>query len=145
MHSAPSICRNAATSSLAPMVARPISLELRHDGIARRSRRRCSAIDLTDLLDQAGVVVGDADDIGAVTGGRGTPRHFFEQPGAERIEFAHPGHIDLDGGGAIELRRNVIGQPFERRRIRRRPGPGRTQFERIARLTSRLTEVRSPR
>ena len=106
-------------------------------GFACRSRRRRSPVDLTNLVDQAGVIIGDAGDIGTVAGGTGPPRHFFKQPGAERIEFAHPGHIDLDGSGAIELRRNVIGKPFERRRIRRRPGAGRTQFERIARWRRR--------
>jgi hypothetical protein len=35
-------------------------------------------IDLADLLDQPGIVVGDADHIGAMTGGYRAPRHLFE-------------------------------------------------------------------
>ena len=107
--------------------------ELRHDRVARRGRRRRPSVDLTDLLDQAGIIVGDADDIGAMAGGSGPPRHFFQQPGAERVEFAHLGHIDLDDAGPIELRRNVVGKPFKRGGICRCPGSTRTQFERIAR------------
>ena len=111
--------------------------ELRHDGIARRGRRRRPSVDLTNLLDQAGIIVGDADDFGTVTSRSRAPRHSFQQPGAERVEFAYPGHIDLDDAGLVELRRNVVGKPFKRGGIRRRPGPARTQFKRIARRHSR--------
>ena len=68
--------------------------ELRNNGIARRGRRRRSPVDLTHLLDQPGIIVGDADDIGAMTRRRRAPRHFFQQPGAERVEFAHLGHVE---------------------------------------------------
>ena len=106
--------------------------ELRHDRIARRRRCRRPPVDLTDFLDQAGVIFGDADDFGSVSSGSRTPRHFLQQPGAERIEFAQPGHIELDGAGPIELRRNVVGKPFERGGIRGGPGATRTEFERVA-------------
>jgi hypothetical protein len=106
--------------------------QFRHDGIARRGRGRRAPVDLAHLLDQAAIILRDADDIGAVTGGNRPPRHLFQQPGAERVEFAYSGHIDLDDAGPIELRRNFVGEPLERGGIRRRPGPARAQFERVA-------------
>ena len=62
--------------------------ELCHNGIARRGRRRRPSIDLANLLDQAGIVVRDADDFGTATSRSHPPRHSFEQPGAQRVEFA---------------------------------------------------------
>ena len=105
--------------------------------MAPRGRFRRPSVDLTDFLDQAGIIVGDADDIGTVTGGSRSPRHFFQQPGAERVEFAQLSHVDLDDAGPIELRRNVVGKPFKRGGICRCPGPTRTQFERISRRRGR--------
>jgi len=119
-------------SSLAPMVPRPIS-----PGIAHQDRRRRSPVNLADLVDQAGIIVRYADNIGAMTRGSRPPRHLFEQPGAERVEFAHPGHIDLDDAGGIELRCDVAGKSFERGGIRRRPRSARTQFKGIARWRRR--------
>ena len=107
--------------------------ELRDNGIVRRCWRRCSPVDLADLLDQAGIILSDADDIGAVARGSSPPRHLFEQPGAQRVELAHLGHVDVDAAGPIELRRDLIGKPFKPDDICRRPGSTRTQLKCIAR------------
>ena len=111
---------------------------------------RCGTADIAELCDDdragAGAGVrrlideprrsgGDAGDIGTVARGTGSPRHF---PIAGRQAYrVHAPAVDLVGSGAIELRRHVIGKPFERRRIRGPSGAGRTQFERIARWRRR--------
>ena len=60
--SAPSICRKTDTSSVAPNVERPIAFQSRKNRILRRLGRRIVAVDLPDVLDQAGITFGDADD-----------------------------------------------------------------------------------
>ena len=119
------------------MVERPISPTFATIGIARRDWRRRPPVDLTHLLDQSGIIVGYADDIGAVTRRSRPPRHFFQKPGAERVEFAYLGHIHPDDGGLVELRRNAVGKLLKRGGIGRGPGAARTQLEDIARWRSR--------
>jgi hypothetical protein len=75
MHNAPSIhlqeCRyifaraDRGTSDVA---------KLRDDGIARHDRRWRTPVDLANLLNQAGIIVGDSDDIAAASGRSRTPR-----------------------------------------------------------------------
>ncbi len=48
-------------------------VHLDHDGISRRRRRGIVTVDLTDLLDQARIVLGNADDVGAMAGRGYTP------------------------------------------------------------------------
>ena len=119
-------------SSVAPTAERPISFTLATTGFRAGSRRRIAAIDLTNLLDQPGIVVGNADHLGAMTGRGRAPRHLLEQPGPERVELAHPGHIHLDGLRPIELRRDGVGERLEGRHIGRGPGPAWTQLKHIA-------------
>jgi hypothetical protein len=90
------------------------------------------AIDLTNLRDQAGIIVGHADDIGSMTGRCCPPRHFLEQPGPKRVQFAHLGHVELDGLRMIKLCRNGIGERLQRRYIGGGPGSAWAQFKHIA-------------
>jgi hypothetical protein len=86
-------------------------------------------IDLADLLDQPGIMAGDAGHLGAMAGGRRPPRHFLDQPGADRIELADFSQIDLDVLRLGERCRHGIGERLERRCVGRGPGSGRTQLK----------------
>ena len=100
--------------------------------IRRRRRGHGVAIDLADLLDQSGIIIGDAGHLGAMAVGGRPPRHFLDQPGADRIELANLGQIDLD---VLRLGKRCchgIGERLERRCVGRGPGSGRTQFKRVA-------------
>ena len=107
--------------------------DLGNDGVGRRDRRRGAAVDLTHLLDQSGIIVGYARDIGAMTRRCRAPRHFLQQPGAERVEFAYFGHIHPDGSGSVELRRDGVGKLLERGGVGGCPRAARTQLKDAAR------------
>ena len=90
-----------------------------------------------DFLDQPGIFVGDADHLGAMAGRGRTPRDFLQQPGPERVEFAHVGHINCYGFRPVKRLSDGIGESFQRRHIGRSPGTTRTQFKQIAFRRSR--------
>ena len=109
-----------------------MSFTLATTGFSARQWRGIVAIDLTDLLDQPGIVIGDTDDFDAMAGRRRPARHLLDQPGAKRVELAHLGHIHGHFRRPLKLRRKRGGQGLQRRNIGRGPGPARTQLKHIA-------------
>ena len=54
------------------------------------------AIDAVHLLEQAAIVLRQPDDHRLAAGRTPGAGEALQQPGAERVELAHPGHVDLD-------------------------------------------------
>ena len=109
--SEPSVCRNTVMSSVA-LTADAADVAHPTDGVRRGNRRGIVTVDLANLLDRAGVVVRRPPRCRARP--ESPPRHLLEQPGPERIELAYLRHIQFPGAGAVELRRNRVGERLQR-------------------------------
>ena len=70
-----------------------------------------------------------ADHGGGASGAPPLPRETLEQPGAERVEFAHPAHVDGNRLGPAHVGGNAVDQGFELRRMRRGPGAAGGKLE----------------
>ena len=105
----------------------------RADNSVLLGRRLCRlAVDAVHLLEQAAIVLRHADDHRLAAGrapGAGEP---LQQPGAERVELAHPRHVDRD---ALRLRRvagRAVDQRLQLAGIRRGPRAGRRELQPLA-------------
>jgi hypothetical protein len=105
---------------------------------ARRSRtaargRRRLAVDALDLLDEAAVAVGQADDRGLEAGRARGAHQALDQPGAERVEPLDPHQVDRDARRLGSPPRGGDHQGLELVRVLDRPGAGGRELEALAR------------
>ena len=101
------------------------------DGILDRPAGGLAAVDLPNVLDKALVTSGDANE-GCWMAGVGSAAHDpFQQPCAQRVEFTHIGHVDLQFLGLLDTSRHEIDQTFQGDCMNSRPRTAWTKHQRL--------------
>ena len=102
------------------------------DGVLVLRLGRCRAIDAVHLLEQAAVVRREPEDDRLAPGRGSLAGEALEQPGAERVELAHAGHVDRHILGFGGFAGNAIDQSFKLSGVRCGPGSEGEQLETLS-------------